>query len=115
MARLDVLTFQTRGQTLCQLLRLLLVVDDERVKESTAADLEFRFVGPLADLDEACVLATCLLEEIPDVSNLLRHDIREFNLTRATEETVSDGDIEQTGRPICRRSFKVATPRGPKT
>ena len=98
LARLDVLSFKTRGKTLCQLLRLLLVIDDERVKEATAADLELCFVGPLADLDEACVLATCLLEEIPDVSNLLRHDNREFNLARATEEMVSDGEVEQTGR-----------------
>ena len=71
---LDILPLQTRGEALRQFLGLLLVVDDERVQEAGATDLELRLVGPLAYLHEARVLATGLLEEIANVGDLLWHD-----------------------------------------
>lgn len=71
---LDILPLQTRGEALRQFLGLLLVVDDERVQEAGATDLELRLVGPLAYLHEARVLAAGLLEEIANVGDLLWHD-----------------------------------------
>ena len=71
---LDILPLQTRGEALSQFLGLLLVVDDERVQEAGATDLELRLVGPLAYLHEARVLAAGLLEEIANVGDLLWHD-----------------------------------------
>lgn len=57
------------GQFLC----LLSVLYYQSVQESRASDLEFGLVGALADLYKLGVSTTGLLEEIPDISNLLGH------------------------------------------
>ena len=43
----------TRRQTLLQLICLLGILQDQRVKEACAADLEFDLVGLLVPLDAA--------------------------------------------------------------
>jgi len=70
---LDVLAAEARGETLGELLGLLVVGDSESVEEAGAADLELGVGGALADLDDLGVRAAGLLEEIPDVGNLARH------------------------------------------
>ena len=39
-----------------------------------ASDLELCLCVPLSDLHQLSVTSTCLLKEVTDISNLLRHD-----------------------------------------
>jgi len=71
---LDILPLQTRRQALGQLFGLLLIIDDQGVQKTRAADLELGAGGTLANLHKTGVLTTGLLEEVADVGNLLRHD-----------------------------------------
>ncbi len=70
---LDILTLQTRGQTLSQLIGLLGILDTQGVQVLGATDLELGASGTLADLDHLGVLAAGLLEEVTDVGDLLGH------------------------------------------
>lgn len=70
---LDILTLQTRGQTLSQLIGLLSILNTQGVQVLGATNLELGASGALADLDHLGVLTTGLLEEITDVGNLLGH------------------------------------------
>lgn len=71
---LNVLPLQARGKALCELLCFLCVADNEGVEVPGTANLEFGLIGPLADLNEFGVAAAGLLEKVPNVSDLLRHD-----------------------------------------
>jgi hypothetical protein len=70
---LDILTLQTRGQTLSQLIRLLSILNAQGVQVLGATNLELGATGTLADLDLFGVLAAGLLEEVANVGDLLGH------------------------------------------
>ena len=70
---LDILTLQTRRQTLSQLIGLLGILNTQGVQVLGATDLELGASGALADLDHLGVLTTSLLEEVTDVGDLLGH------------------------------------------
>jgi hypothetical protein len=62
---------RTRRQGLGELVGLLGVGDAEGVQVARAADLELDNAVSLLDLDGARVLSAGLLEEVPDVRDLL--------------------------------------------
>lgn len=71
---LDILTLQTRGQTLSQLIGLFGILNTQGVKVTRATDLELGTSRTLTDLDQLGILATGLLEEVTNVGDLLGHD-----------------------------------------
>jgi len=71
---LDLLPLKTRRQTLGQLLSLLGILDNKSVQKPGATNLKLGRFRALADLDKLGVLTACLLEEVTDVGDLLRHD-----------------------------------------
>ena len=56
-----------------QFLSLLSILNYQSIKESGATNLEFSLAGALADLYELGIGTASLLEEIPDIGNLLWH------------------------------------------
>jgi hypothetical protein len=70
---LDILTLQTRRQTLSQLIGLLGILNTQGVQVTRATDLELGRTGTLADLNLLGVLTAGLLEEVTNVGDLLGH------------------------------------------
>ena len=87
---LDILTLQTRGQTLSQLISLLSILNTQGVQVLGATDLELGASGALADLDHLGVLTTGLLEEVTDVGDLLGH-VGSYESCRECEMNLSSG------------------------
>ena len=83
---LYLLASKTRGERLRQLCCFLGVLNIKCVQVSAAADLELGAVLPLGNLHRFGVLATRLLKEIADISNLLgpakEKEMRECILVR---------------------------------
>lgn len=66
---LELLNLEAWRQRLLQLLRLLLVLDDEGVEESGASDLELGAVCVLLDLNTLGILSSGLQEEVLKIQN----------------------------------------------
>ena len=64
---------QTRGQGLLQLLRLLLVCDDQGVQVPAAANLEFHIILVLLDLYRFGILPPGCEQKVLDFLNFPRH------------------------------------------
>ena len=70
---LDILTLQTRWQTLSQLISLLRIFHTKSVQVLGTTDLELGTSRTLTDLNHLGILATGLLEEVANIGDLLGH------------------------------------------
>ena len=70
---LNVLALKTRWQTLRQFLCLLSISNNEGVQMSWAPNLEFSLSWALANFHELGISPTSFLEEVANISDLLRH------------------------------------------
>ena len=70
---LDILTLQTRWQTLSQLISLLRIFHTKSVQVLGTTDFKLGTSRTLTDLNHLGILATGLLEEVANIGDLLGH------------------------------------------